>query len=153
MLTNKKQIRKLISDYLSLSDIDLPKEITISDLSWAIFDYNEELERYNSILKNQATDELKTFVSSPDIDLYKISAKGIAGAIQLCKTYFANHPNKDDKNIDYSDPCEVVGLVNLIRIKTMLSKVVLKLNFGEFNGHDTVLSKTALIAIMFETAD
>lgn len=151
MLTNKKQIRKIISDYLS--DTDLPKEITISDLSWAIFDYNEELESYNSILKNQATDELKTFVSNPDIDLYKISAKGIAGAIQLCKTYFANHPTKDDKNIDYSDPCEVVGLVNLIRIKTMLNKVVLKLNFGEFNGQDTVLSKTALIAIMFETAD
>lgn len=151
MLTNKKQIRKIISDYLS--DTDLPKEITISDLSWAIFDYNEELESYNSILKNQATDELKTFVSNPDIDLYKISAKGIAGAIQLCKTYFANHPTEDDKNIDYSDPCEVVGLVNLIRIKTMLNKVVLKLNFGEFNGQDTVLSKTALIAIMFETAD
>lgn len=151
MLTNKKQIRKLISDYLSATD--LPKEITISDLSWAIFDYNEELESYNSILKSQATDELETFVSRPDIDLYKISAKGIAGAIQLCKTYFANHPTKDDKNIDYSDPCEVVGLVNLIRIKTMLKKVVLKLNFGEFNGQDTVLSKTALIAIMFETAD
>lgn len=151
MLTNKKQIRKLISDYLG--DTDLPKEITISDLSWAIFDYNEELESYNSILKNQATDELKTFVSRPDIDLYKISTKGISGAIQLCKTYFANNPTEDDKNIDYSDPCEVVGLVNLIRIKTMLNKVVLKLNFGEFNGQDTVLSKTALIATMFETAD
>lgn len=151
MLTNKKQIRKLINDYLSATD--LPKEITISNLSWAIFDYNEDLENYNAILKNQATDELKTFVSRPDIDLYKISAKGIAGAIQLCKTYFANHPTGDDKNIDYSDPCEVVGLVNLIRIKTMLNKVVLKLNFGEFNGQDTVLSKTALIAIMFETAD
>ena len=151
MLTNKKQIRKLISDYLSATD--LPKEITISDLSWAIFDYNEELESYNSILKSQATNELNAFVSNPDIDLYKISAKGIAGAIQLCKTYFANHPTKDDKNIDYSDPCEVVGLVNLIRIKTMLNKVVLKLNFGEFNGQDTALSKIALIAIMFETAD
>ena len=151
MLNNKKQIRKIISDYLS--DTDLPKEITISDLSWAIFDYNEELESYNSILKSQATNELNAFVSNPDLDLYKISAKGISGAIQLCKTYFANHPTKDDKNIDYSDPCEVVGLVNLIRIKTMLKKVVLKLNFGEFNGQDTVLSKTALIAIMFETAD
>lgn len=151
MLTNKKQIRKIISDYLS--DTDLPKEITISDLSWAIFDYNEELESYNSILKSQATNELNAFVSNPDLDLYKISAKGISGAIQLCKTYFANHPTEDDKNIDYSDPCEVVGLVNLIRIKTMLNKVVLKLNLGEFNGQDTVLSKTALIGIMFETAD
>lgn len=151
MLTNKKQIRKIISDYLS--DTDLPKEITISDLSWAIFDYNEELESYNSILKSQATNELNAFVSNPDLDLYKISAKGISGAIQLCKTYFANHPTEDNKNIDYSDPCEVVGLVNLIRIKTMLNKVVLKLNFGEFNGQDTVLSKTALIGIMFETAD
>lgn len=151
MLTNKKQIRKIISDYLG--DTDLPKEITISDLSWAIFDYNEELESYNSILKSQATNELNAFVSNPDLDLYKISAKGISGAIQLCKTYFANHPTKDDKNIDYSDPCEVVGLVNLIRIKTMLNKVVLKLNLGEFNGQDTVLSKTALIGIMFETAD
>lgn len=151
MLTNKKQIRKLISDYLSATD--LPKEITISDLSWAIFDYNEELESYNSILKSQATNELNAFVSNPNIDLYKISAKGISGAIQLCKTYFANHPAEDDKNIDYSDPCEVVGLVNLIRIKTMLNKVVLKLNSGEFNGQDTVLNKTALIAIMFETAD
>lgn len=151
MLTNKKQIRKIISDYLS--DTDLPKEITISDLSWAIFDYNEELESYNSILKSQATNELNAFVSNPDLDLYKISAKGISGAIQLCKTYFANHPTKDDKNIDYSDPCEVVGLVNLIRIKTMLNKVALKLNLGEFNGQDTVLSKTALIGIMFETAD
>lgn len=151
MLTNKKQIRKIISDYLS--DTDLPKEITISDLSWAIFDYNEELESYNSILKSQATNELNAFVSNPDLDLYKISAKGISGAIQLCKTYFANHPTKDDKNIDYSDPCEVVGLVNLIRIKTMLNKVALKLNLGEFNGQDTILSKTALIGIMFETAD
>lgn len=151
MLTNKKQIRKIISDYLS--DTDLPKEITISDLSWAIFDYNEELESYNSILKSQATNELNAFVSNPDLDLYKISAKGISGAIQLCKTYFANHPTEDDKNIDYSDPCEVVGLVNLIRIKTMLNKVVLKLNLGEFNGQDTVLNKTALIGIMFETAD
>lgn len=151
MLTNKKQIRKIISDYLG--DTDLPKEITISDLSWAIFDYNEELESYNSILKSQATNELNAFVSNPDLDLYKISAKGISGAIQLCKTYFANHPTKDDKNIDYSDPCEVVGLVNLIRIKTMLNKVALKLNLGEFNGQDTVLSKTALIGIMFETAD
>ena len=151
MLNNKKQIRKLISDYLS--DTDLPKEITISDLSWAIFDYNEELESYNSILKSQATNELNAFVSNPDLDLYKISAKGISGAIQLCKTYFANHPTEDDKNIDYSDPCEVFGLVNLIRIKTMLNKVALKLNLGEFNGQDTVLSKTALIGIMFETAD
>ena len=151
MLNNKKQIRKLISDYLS--DTDLPKEITISDLSWAIFDYNEELESYNSILKSQATNELNAFVSNPDLDLYKIYAKGISGAIQLCKTYFANHPTEDDKNIDYSDPCEVVGLVNLIRIKTMLNKVALKLNLGEFNGQDTVLSKTALIGIMFETAD
>lgn len=151
MLTNKKQIRKIISDYLS--DTDLPKEITISDLSWAIFDYNEELESYNSILKSQATNELNAFVSNPDLDLYKISAKGISGAIQLCKTYFANHPTKDDKNIDYSDPCEVVGLVNLIRIKTMLNKVALKLTLGEFNGQDTVLSKNALIAIMFKTAD
>lgn len=151
MLTNKKQIRKIISDYLG--DTDLPKEITISDLSWAIFDYNEELESYNSILKSQATNELNAFVSNPDLDLYKISAKGISGAIQLCKTYFANHPTEDDKNIDYSDPCEVVGLVNLIRIKTMLNKVALKLNLGEFNGQDTVLSKTALIGIMFETAD
>lgn len=151
MLTNKKQIRKIISDYLS--DTDLPKEITISDLSWAIFDYNEELESYNSILKSQATNELNAFVSNPDLDLYKISAKGISGAIQLCKTYFANHPTEDDKNIDYSDPCEVVGLVNLIRIKTMLNKVALKLNLGKFNGQDTVLSKTALIGIMFETAD
>ena len=131
----------------------MPKEITISDLSWAIFDYNEELESYNSILKSQATNELNAFVSNPDLDLYKISAKGISGAIQLCKTYFANHPTEDDKNIDYSDPCEVVGLVNLIRIKTMLNKVALKLNLGEFNGQDTVLSKTALIGIMFETAD
>lgn len=151
MLNNKKQVRKIISDYLS--DTDLPKEITISDLSWAIFDYNEELESYNSILKSQATNELSAFVSNPDLDLYKISAKGISGAIQLCKTYFANHPTKDDKNIDYSDPCEVVGLVNLIRIKTMLNKVALKLNLSEFNGQDTVLSKTALIGIMFETAD
>lgn len=151
MLTNKKQIRKIISDYLG--DTDLPKEITISDLSWAIFDYNEELESYNSILKSQATNELNAFVSNPDLDLCKISAKGISGAIQLCKTYFANHPTEDDKNIDYSDPCEVVGLVNLIRIKTMLNKVALKLNLGEFNGQDTVLSKTALIGIMFETAD
>lgn len=151
MLTNKKQIRKIISDYLS--DTDLPKEITISDLSWAIFDYNEELESYNSILKSQATNELNAFVSNPDLDLYKISAKGISGAIQLCKTYFANHPTEDDKNIDYSDPCEVVGLVNLIRIKTMLNKVALKLNLGEFSGQDTVLSKNALIGIMFETAD
>lgn len=151
MLTNKKQIRKIISDYLG--DTDLPKEITISDLSWAIFDYNEELESYNSILKSQATNELNAFVSNPDLDLYKISAKGISGAIQLCKTYFANHPTKDDKDIDYSDPCEVVGLVNLIRIKTMLNKVALKLNLDEFNGQDTVLSQTTLIGIMFETAD
>lgn len=151
MLNNKKQIRKLISDYLS--DTDLPKEITISDLSWAIFDYNEELESYNSILKSQATNELKAFVSNPDLDLYKISGEGVPCAVDFCKTYFANHPAKDDKNIDYSDPCEVVGLVNLIRIKTMLNKVALKLNWGEFNGRDTVLSKIALIAIMFETAD
>ena len=77
MLNNKKQIRKIISDYLG--DTDLPKEITISDLSWAIFDYNEELESYNSILKSQATNELNAFVSNPDLDLYKISAKGISG--------------------------------------------------------------------------